>query len=125
MILSASNVSDIFRNCLFKNDEPTDKQTLGEGIRMKVGFNPQRLEENRGNIEDMLSQLPDSFKKSGGGGMSFLYMCEDNKGNQWADLHQTMDELVTLGNAIGKLSYPLPKELWGTLPGGMPYIVID
>lgn len=124
MKLSASNVNDIFMKCLFKDGEPTDKAVIGKGVMMDVGFNPDRLKENEGDIESMLDNLPDSFKSTGGGGMSFLNVCNDNDGKQWADLHQTMDQLVTLGNAIGILSFLLPKEAWISLPGGMPYIVL-
>lgn len=123
--LTSENVSNCFMACLFKDGEPTDNPKIGEGLRMRAGFNPQRLEEHREVIEAMLRELPDSFQRSGGGGMSFLNLCQDKHGNQWADLHQTMEQLVCLGNAIGKLSFPVPKELWDALPGGVPYIVVE
>jgi hypothetical protein len=51
-------------------------------------------------------------------------MCQDKEDHQWTDFHQTMDELVCLGTAIGKLEYLMPREMWNVLPGGMPYIVV-
>jgi len=57
--------------------------------------------------------------------MSFLNMCIDKNGNQWADLHRTMDELVALGIATGKLSFLIPREMWSILPGGMPYLIVN
>lgn len=111
-------------NCLFKDGERTEIHIVGEGVQMKVGFHPERLKESEPIISEMLKDLPDSFQKTGGGGMSFLNMGEDKEGNQWADLHRTMDELVSLGNATGKTQFLMPKEMWDVLPGGMPYIVV-
>lgn len=125
MKLKAETVHDTFMKCLFKDDEPTDNHIVGEGVMTKAGFHPERLKENEKLITEMLADLPDDFKKSKGGGMSFLNMCNDKDGNQWADLHKTMDELVALGKAIGKLSFLMPREMWDVLPRGMPYIVVE
>ena len=73
----------------------------------------------------MLKELPIEFQKSGGGGMSFLNMCNNKEGNQWVDMHKTMDELVSLGNSIGKLSFLIPREFWSSFPGGVPYLVVE
>lgn len=123
--LTAENVHNTFMNCLFKEGEPTCNHIIAEGIMVKVGFHPDRLKEYETTIVQMLDGLSDNFKKSGGGGHSFLSMCEDKNGTQWADLHQTMDELVALGIATKKLSYVMPREMWNMLPGGMPYVVIN
>lgn len=125
MNLTAEKVNVVFLQCSFKEDENTEIHTIGEGVMGKVGFNPERLKENETTIIEMLNDLPDSFKKDGGGGMSFLNMCQDKDDNQWTGLHQTMDKLVCLGNAIGKLSFLLPRQIWSSLPGGMPYLVIS
>jgi hypothetical protein len=125
MKLTAENVHSTFLNCLFKENEDTESYKLGEGINTKVGFNPERLKESETSISEMLDCLPDSFKTFGGGGMSFLNMCEDKDGVQWTDFHKTMDELVCLGLASEKLSYLMPRDYWKILPGGMPYLVIS
>lgn len=125
MKLSAQLVHDTFLKCLFRDGEPTENHKVGEAAQMKVGFHPERLNNNKKKIEEMLDCLPNEFKKSGGGGWSFLNMCNDKDGNQWADLHKTMDELVALGTATGKLSFLMPKEMWNALPGGMPYLVVN
>lgn len=54
--------------------------------------------------------------------MSFLQLCMDKNNYQWADLHATMEALMVMGIAIGKLEYCSDKETWKMLPGGMPYI---
>ncbi len=125
MKLTAEKVNETFLKCLFKDGENTENHIIGEGVMSKVGFNPERLKENEPLILEMLNDLPDSFKKDGGGGMSFVNMCQDKNGNQWADMHKTMDELVCLGNASGKLNFLMPREMCSALPGGMPYIVVN
>lgn len=124
MNLSAQNVDTIFKYCLFKEGEPRETFALGDGVMMKVGFNPERLWEKTDDIKSMLAGLPDSFQSVVGGGDSFLNMCMDKEGSQWADLHLTMDQLVCLGRAINKIDYHMPREDWGFLPAGMPFLVI-
>lgn len=124
MKLTADKVHEIFMKCLFEEEESKENYVEGEGVMIKVGFHPNRLKEAESDIIHLLEELPDEFKQSGGGGWSFLNMCNDKHGNQWADLHTTMDELVCLGNAVGKLQFQLPREIWQALPGGMPYLVV-
>lgn len=122
--LTSENVEKIFMGCLFEDGENTDVHVIGNGVITKVGFNPERLKEYEPKIIDMLSDLPDSFKESSGGGMSFLNMCQDKDDNQWSGQHSIMDMLVCLGNAINKVSFNLPRDMWNLLPGGMPYILV-
>ncbi len=124
MKLTAENVRILFNECLFIEGEDTEAYIKIDGIMMSVGLHPSRLKENTVAIRSMLMDLSDDFKASGGGGMSFLNMCIDNKGVQWADLHETMDKLVVLGIAIGEMSYLMPRDMWPALPGGMPYLQI-
>ncbi len=123
-ILTTEHVEKVFIDCLFKEGEDTSKHVKAEGIVTTVGFNPERLEIHKQEIEDMLNELPDQFKKSVGGGWSFLQACMDKHGNQWAE-HPTMEKLFQLGIAIGKVTCQLPREMWSSLPDGMPYYVID
>lgn len=125
MKLNPENVHNVFIGCLFTDNEQADNYVTGEGVKIKVGFHPERLEQNKTNIANMLNDLPDSFHKNGGGGMSFLNMCDNKDGEQWTGFHHIMDELVALGNAIGKLSFLMPRDMWEILPGGMPYIVVE
>lgn len=124
MNLTAQNVSEIFMNCLFKEGENTENHIVAEGVMTKVGFHPERLKEATPKIEAMVNELPDEFKPNGGGGMSFLNACMDKNGNHWAE-HSTIDQLVCLGVASGKLKYLMPREMWSILPGGMPYLVVS
>ena len=70
----------------------------------------------------MLDCLPDSFKASGGGGMSFLNMCNDINDEQWTGAHRVMDQLICLAVALD-LGNVMLEELKGILPGGVPYFV--
>ena len=72
----------------------------------------------------MLSELPDEFRVSGGGGWSFLQACNDRHGTQWTGFHQAMEELFMLGMAAGLVTELLPRDLWDALPGGMPYYAV-
>lgn len=124
LVLDPQRVEEIFLDCLFRDGEDTSTHVKAEGIMATIGFNPERLEGHRQEIEAMLAELPDDFRESGGGGMSFLNACMDRHGNQWTGLHQTMDQLFTLGIGLDKASFLLPREMWGALPGGMPYLVV-
>jgi hypothetical protein len=68
--------------------------------------------------------MSDVFKESGGGGCSFLVLCETKDGEQWTGLHETMAKLLYLGLGTGLMEYNLPRNLWRALPGGMPYVLI-
>lgn len=123
-VLDPEKVNAIFMDCLFKKGEDTSKHVKAEGIVRNVGFHPERLESHKAEIEAMLDELPDEFKETGGGGMSFLNACNDKHGNQWTGLHQRMEQLFQLGVGVGKVKSLMPREMWGVLPGGMPYYVV-
>lgn len=125
MKLDSKKINDIFMDCLFKDGEDTSNHVVAEGITGKVGFHPERLENHRKEIEELLDELPDQFKKTGGGGWSFLNACNDKHGNQWTGSQQDMEWLFQLGIAIGRVECQFPRSMWGALPGGVPYYVIN
>ncbi|HEY0965468.1 MAG TPA: hypothetical protein VGE13_03235 [Candidatus Saccharimonadales bacterium] len=122
--LTPQHVETVFMACLFKDGEDISDHIVAEGIVQTVGFHPGRIDEYRQEIHDMLAELPDEFKTSGGGGYSFLNACMDKHGNQWTGMHQTQEQLVQLGIAIGEVEYCLPREMWMAFPGGMPYFMV-
>jgi hypothetical protein len=124
MKLTADKVHEIFMKCLFNEGEATENYVLAEAINVKVGFHPERLKQSEPAITELLNELPDEFKRGTGDGWSFLNMCKDKHGNQWADLHQTMDELVALGLATKKISFLMPRDMWLSFPSGMPYLLV-
>jgi len=123
-LLNPEFVQAIFNDCLFKPGEDTSNHVKAEGISCNIGFHPARLESHKDEIVAMLDELPDDFKESGGGGMSFLNACNDKHGNQWTGFHQRMEQLFQLGIGIGKVKLLMPREMWSALPGGMPYYVV-
>lgn len=125
MELTADTVHQTFIACLFNDGEPTESHVIGEGVTLKIGFHPERLKAAEPIISELLDKLPNEFKKTGGGGWTFLNMCNDKNGNQWTGFHRVMDELVTMGIAAGKVSFLMPREMWEVFPGGMPYVVIN
>ena len=68
--------------------------------------------------------MPKKFNKNDSGGWSFLALCMDKNGEIWGE-HESVEELICLGIAIGMVGYSTPREMWSILPGGMPYIWID
>jgi hypothetical protein len=119
-------VHEIMLNCLYPKgttEFPADGIKV-EGIVRNFGFDPKKIEKYKDQIESVIREMPKSFFKGHGGGMSFLQLCEDKHGNQWGE-HPIMEELVVLGIASGKASYCLPREMWKCLPGEVPYIVFD
>lgn len=120
MKLTASNLDNVFRDCLFKDGEDTSNPAVGQGIMHDFGFNRERLDSHAETIQSMLNELPDDFQEGKGGGMSFLNACMTRDGHQWGE-HSNMEQLFAIGIASGKVKLLLPREMWGALPGGMPY----
>ena len=137
LLINPEEVDAAFRDCLFKNEElnvPEEEKgpegapkdaVLVRGITSNYGFHSERLESKREQIKEWLSALPDAFKKSGGGGMSFLNACDQANGVQWTGLHQRMEQLFCLGEALGLAEPCTSRETWKALPGSMPYYVIN
>lgn len=123
-VLTPENVKKVFTKCLFEKDEDMTNHVKAEGILHNAAFHPGRLEENRQMVHDMLSELPDGFKVSGGGGQSFLSACMNKDNVQWTGLHMDQEMLFLLGLAIDEVACPLPKDMWDHLPGGMPYYTV-
>lgn len=123
-MIDPNRVTEILVSCLFQEDEvvdgkPTSEPVYAHGVMNNMGFHAERLKSFEGEINGLLDQLPPSFYV----GDSFLHMCLDKEGNQWGE-QNNVDELCLLGNAIGRLSFPLPREMWRVLPGSVPMIVI-
>lgn len=121
MNLTAANVESTLKYCLFNNGEDTTEHKIGEGVRLRAGFHPGRLDEKKEDILTLCKQLPTQFIEEGG--WSFLNACITNEGIQWGE-HSDVDNLLAIGTAAGCLEYLMPRELWQSLPGGMPYFKI-
>lgn len=122
-MLTAKAVREVLISCLYREDEDTSGVVPVDGVMIKVGFHPERLEAARPRILELLKELPDAFKDTGGGGASFLNACVTKDKVQWGE-HSNIDELLCLGLAARLVSFPIPRDLWEVLPGGMPYFCV-
>ncbi|HUS49556.1 MAG TPA: hypothetical protein VMZ91_05290 [Candidatus Paceibacterota bacterium] len=119
-----SEVHNTIMDCLY--DVPPKNITeavIVDGITKKFGFNPVKIEKNKEKIISFLEELPETFFEDTGGGWSFLNACVDKNGELWGE-QRAVEELVCLGIAIEKVSFLFPRDVWKTLPGGVPYFVI-
>ncbi len=128
--LTPGAVDEIMRACLFTADEVAQspeplEMLVIEGIAKTYGFHPGRISEYASRIGDLLAELPLAFRRTHGGGWSFLNACDDRDGNQWTGLHVEMEALFCLGIAAGKARWLVDRDMWSAFPGGMPYVVID
>lgn len=123
MNLTDSNVKQLFQKCLYRQASPSqaNKYIKVEGVANEFVFDKEMLNAQRHNIEALLSFLPKTFRE----GCSFWDMYLTNNGRQWTNSPKTMESLLALAIGIGKASYPQPKSIWWSLPGGMPYVVIN
>ena len=122
LMLTADNVEAMHELCL------SNAENLGsflvEGVKNAYWYDKRKIERHTKGIIEMLMQLPKTFRKSSGGGWSFLQMCMREDGIQWTGLHVTVEKLMCLGIACGKMEYLLSKDMWKVLPAEMPYLVI-
>lgn len=123
-MIDAQELETVFISCLFTDDEPIEDAVEVEGIMARFGFHPGRLEASREQVKGWLAQLPDSFHKHSGGGMSFLNACMTRDDEHWGE-HPSMDRLFCLGIGLGMAKCLMPREVWSALPGGMPYYMVD
>ena len=126
--LNAKRVNEIVIDCLFRDNElgDTSKAVLAPCIIHTFGFHPERLEQHKQEIIELLEELPATFKTQGeghGGGMSFLNACVDKHDEFWGE-HKDMEALFGLGIAVGYARFVMPPQFWSAFPGGMPYIAV-
>lgn len=128
-LIDAARLHEVFTDCLFRADElldgkPSVEPVVVEAVMHNFGFHPARLESHRAEIKDMLDGLPEPFMPDSGGGWSFLQAAADRNGVQWGE-HVNMEQLFALGIGLGMAKWLLPRDMWGVLPGGMPYVSVD
>ena len=122
MNLTGQNVAAAFKASLFQPGQPTDTAVIAEGVVMKAGFDPVRLEAQRAAVVAMIAELQDPFFEDTGGGWSFLNLCVRRDGEIWGQ-HQDCDALICLALALDLAYWLLPiREMWSAMPGGVPYV---
>jgi hypothetical protein len=126
-VLTMERVKNIYFDSLFRKGEyPLKKFVLGLGPTHKRPFHHERIFRHRDSISEMLNELPDEFhEKKGSEGVSILGAFIDNKGNQWAGLQENLEQLFQIGMAVGKLTCPIPEDMWSMLPKKVPYYFVN
>src|SRR4029077_9475566 len=126
--LTPEAVREVMLACLFQQEEIDANSHVGavmvEGLVNTFGFHPGRVAEKKPEIAALLAQLPEAFFSDSGGGMSFLNACVDKDGDQWGE-HRDMEALFALGQAVGLVTCPLSRAFWSSLPGGVPYFMVN
>ncbi len=121
---NAKTINTILKDCLFQDGEDHSNAVIAKGITLNFGFHPKRLESHRSEVITELNDLPTEFHVDGGGGWSFLNMCNDKAGELWTGEHRIMEQLVCLGIALKLVKEQMP-DMRDVLPGGVPYYVVD
>lgn len=128
-ILTPQRVDDIARACLYRDEELTvvdglrqvpKGAVLVEGVVSRFGFHPSRLAEHADEIRAMLAELPEQFCE----GWSFLSGCTTKTGELWTGMQSRVETLFALGMGIGAVECCFPRDLWTSLPGGVPYYLV-
>lgn len=128
-MLDAKRVQEIMMDCLFTDDPKDEDMCISVyGIARCFGFIPEKIENHRDEIHEMMKELPDVFWDSndnpnGGGGYTFMNLPFDKNDHQWCE-QPTAELLMALGLATGYMEYMLPREVWIALPGSVPYVII-
>lgn len=137
MKLTAENAQNVIMSLLLSNEEanhygvnhdtdisiPIDGLTFVKGVVRNFVFATDRIDASKDDVISMLGQLPDDFMAGKGGGSSMMAMPFDRYGNQWGEQIDA-EVLYVLGAALGLCTMPLPRAMWSTFPGGMPYITV-
>lgn len=132
-IIDVHELELAFLDCFYSEEEMTAAQTDGkppkgsvivEGVRFNFAFHPERLEAKREKVKAWLELLPEKFKKSNGGGWSFLNAAFMKDGTQWGE-HKNVEQLMALAIGLKLGSFPFPREMWLVLPGKVPYFAIE
>lgn len=126
----SKRVREVISDCMYRDEElPEDGSTpeaavVVRGIMANFGFHPERLESHMAEIRGFCNEVGVDFQKSSGGGTSFLNLCMTRDGVQWGE-HPDCEMLVALAIGTKQGGFCLPREMWGSLPGGMPYVWFD
>lgn len=115
-ILNPDRIDKILGEALAPSGRPI------EGVMRSFAVDCGVVAQHRAEIVAMLGELPDEFMDNGGGGWSFLNLCQDRHGHLWTGMHSTCEALIVLAEALDLASYMLPRDMWDALPGGMPYV---
>ena len=96
-----------------------------EGIIARHTLLKKRLDMHRGDVLEMLAELPSGFHAPEHRGWSVAEMILDRHGTMWTTEMPTIEKLCVLGIGLGLAHWCSPRSTWSRLPGGLPYIVVE
>jgi hypothetical protein len=96
---------------------------LVQGFAHTYGIDVALLARDEELVRSWVADLPGEFLFEGGGGWSALNLCQNKDGSMWTGAQMTTETLFVLASALGMAKFLAPKEMWSSLPGGMPYVV--
>lgn len=94
---------------------------LVESTMQTTAMVEERLQKYEDTILALIGELSDDFIDGKGGGMSLMNLVVDKHGNQWGEQWQA-DLFFALAKGLSLARFCLPREMWSSLPGGMPYV---
>lgn len=120
--LTSDRVYDLYEKCCINENDFCDGElvgdfTISEGINGNTIFMTDRLNQYRNDIYECIEMLPGLNR-----GNSFLKLFDDKKGKRWTTNQDVLDKLIQLGVATEIIYYPIPKDSWHKLPGGLPIV---
>ncbi len=115
-LINAEQVQNIFIRCVRKSLQiPDEKAKFVEGHCIKSYLEPSGFEKE---ILHWLDALPLVFRASIGGGAHWYHLFNeedgaiDKNGTPWTYRFGDVEELILLGQAIGRIRFMLPREEW-------------
>lgn len=96
-----------------------------EGLNGHFCYNDTRLSRHLETIQKVMHEFDDKFwqdDEMNKRGSSVMDLRRDRKGRVWAD-DQTIMHFIYLTIAMGFAEWSYPRNMWGTLDEGMPYIL--
>lgn len=112
----------LFRESEVVDGKPPKDAVIVQGVVRTFALHPGRLEALRESVVALTMEIvSDKFMRGKGDGASFLELCYDRNGSQWGE-HRSVEAFMCLAIGLGLAGYCLPREMWPTLPGSVPYV---
>jgi hypothetical protein len=123
--LTADRVRTVYAGSFRREGWKPAKAVCVEGVLLRHTFSIAMIHYWRESIIRMLLSLPTGFRVDSGGGGTMTMMNQRGDQTFWTRDVTDVEKLIALGLASGLLSFCAPREKWGKLPGGVPYLRVE
>lgn len=111
----------MLRYCLLTDlDDPNEDKIVIDGITAIFNFSMKRITEMRQLILSFIKELPLNFEE--GASYHMMHTSKWEEELPWTDKDLDCEALLVLGLAIGAMKFSHSRELWPTLPDGVPWV---